>query len=214
MEPADHPSSSASLIHSPDAGPAGPRTVLAEVRRIAGIDPARCYQCGKCSAGCPVVDRMDILPNQLLRLVQLGRVDKALAAGAIWECVSCMTCTTRCPKSVDCAGLMDALRQLAVERGTASPEQRRTILFQQAFLDNIRRNGRLAELELVRSFKTKAFFDDLSVPLLFKDALLGPQLLRRGKLHLRARRVKDRRLVGRIFARCLTKLARSASEGG
>ena len=177
---------------------------LSTVEDLAHTHVHDCYQCGKCSAGCPVVDRMDLLPNQLLRLLQLGRLEKALAADAIWECVSCMTCTTRCPKDVDCAGLMDALRQLSIEHGVASPAQRRTILFQQAFLDNIRRNGRLAELDLVRQFKTQGFLNDLSVPQLFKDALLGPQLLRRGKLHLRSRRVKDRKLVGRIFARCQT----------
>jgi heterodisulfide reductase subunit C2 len=172
------------------------------VEELAHARVHDCYQCGKCSAGCPVVERMDSLPNQVLRLLQLERIERAVASGAIWECVSCMTCSTRCPKAVDCAGLMDALRQLSIEHGLASPAQRRTILFQQAFLDNIRRNGRLAELELVRKFKTQGFLDDLSVPHLFKDALLGPQLLRRGKLPLRSRRVKDRKLVGRIFARC------------
>jgi heterodisulfide reductase subunit C2 len=176
---------------------------LGVVEELAHARVHDCYQCGKCSAGCPVVEQMDILPNRLLRLLQLGRIERAAASGAIWECVSCMTCTTRCPKAVDCAGLMDALRQVSIEHELASPAQRRTILFQQAFLDNIRRNGRLAELELVRKFKTQGFFDDLSLPRLFKDALLGPQLLRRGKLHLRSRRVKDRKLVGRIFARCL-----------
>jgi heterodisulfide reductase subunit C2 len=176
---------------------------LDAVEELAHARVHDCYQCGKCSAGCPVVERMNILPNQLLRLLQLGRIERAAASGAIWECLSCMTCTTRCPKAVDCAGLMDALRQVAIEHGLASPAQRRMILFQQAFLDNIRRNGRLAELELVRKFKTRGFFDDLSLPKLFKDALLGPQLLRRGKLHLRSRRVRDRKLVGRIFARCL-----------
>lgn len=166
------------------------------------VELRACYQCGKCSAGCPVSDGMDLLPHQLVRLVQLGRWDRALRSEAIWQCVSCLTCATRCPKSVDCAGMMDTLRQLCLERGLASPGQQRTIVFQQAFLDNVRRNGRLAELELIAAFKTRSFWNDLSVPLLMKDALLAPKLMRRGKFHLRGEKVKDRQLVERIFQRC------------
>jgi len=145
---------------------------------------------------------MDVLPNRLIGWVQSGRIDKALRADAIWQCVSCMTCTTRCPKSVDCAGVIDALRQLAIQRDAASPQQRRTILFQRAFLENIRRNGRVRELELIGAFKTRAFFGDLNIPLLLKDALLAPQLMRRGRFHWFAARVKDRGVVRRIFQRC------------
>jgi Fe-S oxidoreductase len=72
---------------------------------------------------------MDIPPTRLIRLLQLGDSETALRAGSIWQCVSCQTCTTRCPKRVDCAAVMDALRQLAFERGTASPAERRTVLF-------------------------------------------------------------------------------------
>src|ERR1035441_498299 len=92
---------------------------------------------------------MDIPPTRLIRLLQLGDSETALRAGSIWQCVSCQTCSTRCPKSVDCAAVMDALRQVAFERGQASPEERRTVIFQRAFLDNIRRNGRLNEIELI-----------------------------------------------------------------
>jgi len=176
---------------------------LAVVEQLADTHVGDCYQCGKCSAGCPVSETMDVLPNQVLRLVQLGRIEKALRCEAIWKCVSCMTCSARCPKSVECAGVMDALRQLAWEQGTVSEARRRTVLFQQAFLDNIRRNGRLRELELVGVFKSRAFFRDGNVRLLLKDALLAPKLARRGKLHLAGGRVKDRALVGRIFDRCM-----------
>ena len=77
----------------------------------------RCYQCGKCSAGCPVAERMDVLPNQLLRLVQLDQAAEAATSHAVWLCLSCLTCTSRCPQEVDCAGVMDALRQLALQLG-------------------------------------------------------------------------------------------------
>jgi heterodisulfide reductase subunit C len=173
-----------------------------KVDRLAHTHVRDCYQCGKCSAGCPMAERMEMLPNQIVRLVQLDRVERAMQSEAIWLCVSCMTCSTRCPKSVDCAGVMDALRQLSVEQDRVAASQRRTVLFQKAFLNNIRRNGRLTELELVGEFKTKAFLYDLNVPLLFKDALLAPRMLRRGKLHILGEKAKDRGVVQRIFERC------------
>jgi heterodisulfide reductase subunit C len=153
---------------------------------------------------------MDTLPNQLIRLVQLGQEARALSSSAIWQCVSCQTCTARCPKSVDCAAIMDALRQVAVENDYASPEQKRTWSFQQAFLSNVRRNGRLNELELIGVYKTQSFADDFSLPLLLKDSLLAPKLMRRRKFHLVGEKVKDRDVVRRIFERCQTSL----TEGG
>jgi heterodisulfide reductase subunit C len=173
---------------------------------VTAADPMRvadCYQCGKCTAGCPVAARMDRMPNQIVRMVQMGDMEGAMACAAMWECVSCQTCTTRCPKSVDCAGVMDMLRALSAER--PSPEQARhhTILFQHAFLKNIRRHGRLNELELVGTFKAAVFAKNLDVPFLFKDALLAPRMLQRGKLKLAGGSVQDREVVGRIFDRCL-----------
>jgi heterodisulfide reductase subunit C len=148
---------------------------------------------------------MDMLPNQIVRLVQMGRVDKAMRKEAIWLCVSCQTCATRCPKSVNCTGVMDALRQLSVENNVDMPPARRTVVFQRAFLNNIRRNGRLNELELVIAFKTMGFLKDVSIPFLFKDALLAPKMMRRGKFHLVGEKVRDRAVVERIFARCLAE---------
>jgi heterodisulfide reductase subunit C2 len=177
---------------------------IGRIERLAHTRVRDCYQCGKCSAGCPMAEHFDLLPNQLIRLVQLGRIERAVQSETIWLCVSCMTCTTRCPKSVDCAGVMDALRQVSSAEDRIAPSQRRTVVFQRAFLNNIRRNGRLAELELVGEFKTKSFLNDLNLPLLLKDALLAPKMLRRGKLHLTGERVKDRGVVQRIFDRCAT----------
>jgi heterodisulfide reductase subunit C len=170
---------------------------------LDGLNVENCYQCGKCTAGCPMAERMDVVPNQIVRLVQLGQTAKAMACDAIWTCISCQTCSTRCPKSVDGAELMDRLRQLSAAGAAASPSLQRTILFQKAFLRNIRRNGRLNELELVGVFKTSAFLNDLEIPFLFKDAALAPRLKARGKLRFNGAKVRDRELVGRIFERCM-----------
>jgi len=82
-----------------------------QVEKIAGQKLLACYQCGKCSAGCPMASHMDILPNQIIRLAQLGLEEKLLASNAIWNCVSCMTCNSRCPKSVRIAEVIEAIRE-------------------------------------------------------------------------------------------------------
>jgi heterodisulfide reductase subunit C len=146
--------------------------------------------------------QMDITPNRLIRLLQLGREGEALSAQSIWQCVSCQTCATRCPKSVNCAGIMDALREISVKQGLTSPAQQRVVIFQKAFLGNIRRNGRLDEMELIGHFKLSGFLRDRNLPLLFKDALLAPQLQKRKKFHLRGEKVRDREILRRIFAKC------------
>jgi len=186
-------------IHS--GGPAAVESEIPEA--FSGTDIENCYQCGKCTAGCPVAEMMDVMPNQILLWVQSGHLDKALRCDAIWYCVSCQLCTTRCPKLVDCAGVIDVLRQLAAEQGITAPHQQRIVAFQRAFLENIRRNGRLNEVELIAEFKTRAFLKDFNVPLLMKDSLLAPKLMQRSKFHVIGEKVKDRGVVKRIFERCM-----------
>ena len=86
------------------------------VEEASGQNVLACYQCGKCSAGCPVAGAMDLLPNQVIRLVQLGLVEEALTSQTIWYCAACLTCAARCPKGVDLPRVMEALRELAMER--------------------------------------------------------------------------------------------------
>jgi heterodisulfide reductase subunit C len=181
----------------------GAEPAIPQIESLSRTNLAECYQCGKCTAGCPVAEQMDVPPTRLMRLLQLGDSDTALRANSIWQCVSCQTCATRCPKRVDCAAVMDALRQLAFERGTLPAAERRTMLFQKAFLDNIRRHGRLGEIELIAAFKGAVFLRDRSLPFLFRDAGLAPQLARRRKLHLIGEQAKDRGVVARIFERAL-----------
>lgn len=73
-----------------------------------------CYQCGKCSAGCPSAPFMDLLPNQVLRLLQLGKVERILETNTPFACCSCFVCSQRCPKGIDVAAVMESLRQLSL----------------------------------------------------------------------------------------------------
>ena len=182
--------------------PSGAITHSARIESLAGSKIANCYQCGKCTAGCPVASRMDPVPNQLIRLLQLGRDDLVLTSPSIWACVSCLTCSARCPKQVDCAAVLDALREFSLREGKVSPEAQTVVAFQQAFLDNIKRNGRLNELELIARFKLAVLSHTRQLAFLFKDAGLAPQLMSRKKLHLASERARDCAVVGRIYARC------------
>lgn len=89
---------------------------VAQIEKIAGQKLLACYQCGKCSAGCPMAPHMDILPNQIIRMAQLGMQAQLQASRAIWMCVSCLTCNSRCPKDIRIAEVIEALRD-SVLRG-------------------------------------------------------------------------------------------------
>jgi heterodisulfide reductase subunit C len=89
---------------------------VAKIQQLSGQNLMACYQCGKCSAGCPGVSEMDILPNQIIRYAQLGLKDELLQSKAIWICASCMTCNTRCPKGINVAEVIEAIRQILLRK--------------------------------------------------------------------------------------------------
>jgi len=92
---------------------------VAKVGEISGQNLMACNQCGKCSAGCPAAFAMDLLPNQVIRLVQLG-LEEVLQSRTIWLCASCLTCASRCPKGVDLSRVMDTLRLIVLRSGKAA----------------------------------------------------------------------------------------------
>ena len=91
---------------------------IESVYEICEQNLGSCYQCGNCSAGCPAADAMDILPNQVMRLLQLGQVKEVKKANTVFICAACITCTVRCPRSIDVAKVMEAARQIVLRDKT------------------------------------------------------------------------------------------------
>ncbi len=163
------------------------------VAHQSGENLLACYQCQKCSAGCPVAYAMDILPNQVIRMVQFGLREKVLASNTIWICASCYTCSVRCPNDIDIAKIMDVLRHIALRSG-AEPAERDIPLFHSVFLNSIKSKGRIHELGLIWQYKTKT--RDF-----MKDAALGWKMFRKGKIKLFPSKFGGGKEIRDIFAR-------------
>ena len=135
-----------------------------------------CYQCGKCSAGCPAAEDMDLLPHQVMHLEQIGEGERVLKSNTIWMCAGCYTCAVRCPNDINITAVMDQLRQKAIEKGVPCPKPE-VLKFHQSFLKDIARRGRVHELRLMGEYNLK-----MGHP--FKNASLGPKMFKRGRLHI------------------------------
>ncbi|MGA2064164.1 MAG: 4Fe-4S dicluster domain-containing protein [Thermoguttaceae bacterium] len=174
-----------------DASAIRPDTAfLAAVEARGGTGVSRCYQCRKCSNGCPLCFAMDLMPNQVMRAVQLGLEEEVLSSKTIWVCSACQTCTTRCPNDIDIAHLMDALRQFSRRQGLA-PAEPGVLKFHEAFLDSIRRHGRVFELAMIARYK-------LAARDLLGDAGLAWEMLKRGKLKFLPRDVRGKDEIRRM----------------
>ncbi len=166
---------------------------LREVERRSGTSVSACYQCHKCSTGCPAGPEMDFLSSQLMRLIHLGADDEALGSQGIWMCTSCEACTTRCPMGIDIAAVMDTLRIMAVERDVVGSDAR-GVQFNRAFLGSVRRHGRVWELGMLTAYKLRSrdIFSDL-------DKI--PGMLAKGKLRLLPRGSGSVHEIKEIFRR-------------
>lgn len=168
-------------------------TFLEEVNeKLGGVPIQRCFHCRKCTAGCPMAVAFDYKPNAVIRMVQDGQKKAVLGSSAIWLCASCETCTMRCPNSVDIAGMMDVLREMALNAGVKVAE-RKVAIFHEAFLASIQRGGRVNESMMVCQYKLKS--GDL-----FSDVGLGLTMFKQGRLPLMRSPTKGVAEVRRLFA--------------
>ncbi len=179
-----------------------PSFELPEQLQDAHLSVSACYQCRKCSSGCPLTFAMDLLPDQVIRLSLLGQEEQVLGCTTIWVCSSCETCTTRCPNGIDIAGVMDWLKETALKRGVALPQPAVT-RFHQTFLRSVRLGGgRLPEAVLLGLYTLRSgqFLKKLWSGGLFSDLSLGRKLRQRGRLRLSLpHRLKGVKEIRKIF---------------
>lgn len=138
--------------------------------------PNLCYQCGKCSTGCPISDSMDMLPHQVIHLLSLGMEARALELNTIWLCVGCYTCAVRCPNDIDVTAVMGELRQEALVRGVECPCPD-VLTFHRNFLHDLSRRGRVHELRMMGEYNLRT-----GHPL--HNASLAPKMFLKGRLSL------------------------------
>jgi heterodisulfide reductase subunit C len=151
----------------------------------------QCYQCGKCSAGCPVASEMDLMPHQLVRLAVLGDVDKVVNSKSIWLCLTCHTCGARCPNGIDVPALLDPIRHQMIQNNQNVAGQN-VPAFHKIFMQTVKTFGRVHELFLVGMYKlkTKTYFNDME---------LGWQMFRKGKMHILPHKASHLSEVKSIF---------------
>ena len=87
--------------------------ITEEIIRISGTDPGRCMKCGKCSASCPAYGEMEYPPHRFVYMIEQGNVEPLLECTGIYRCLSCYACADRCPRGVQPAKLIEAVRVIA-----------------------------------------------------------------------------------------------------
>jgi heterodisulfide reductase subunit C2 len=144
-----------------------------------------------------MANEMDLKTHEIIRLLQLDRDERLLSSDAIWMCLTCETCTTRCPNQFDPAAVIDALREIALKE---APDQvpKRISAFHSAFLDQIRTHGRIFEFGLVASYKLRG-------GALFADVESVPSMLSRGKLSFAPNKIEGIKALRQIFEQCATE---------
>lgn len=167
------------------------RSFVDRVIEESGQDIRQCYQCAKCSGGCPGSVAMDYPPNQIIRMLMLGMKEEVLNSKTIWVCMGCSTCTTRCIRDIDVARVMDTLRQEAIKAGYVGKAEY-VISFNESFLWTVKSFGRLFEpgMAMKNNLKTGNYM---------KDMQFGLPLMLKGKASMFPHRIKGRKEMKNIF---------------
>jgi len=165
--------------------------LMKAVEKRADVNLSACYQCRKCSIGCPVAGEAESPPSEIIRRLQLGAGDELLQTDLIWTCLSCETCYARCPNEINFAAVIDALKSIAAEKGVAKPKGDAP-LFNRSFLNTVKSYGRAYDLKAIAMYK-------LGTGSLGQDMDKFPAMLKKGKMAILPPSGADKKTVRRIF---------------
>ena len=89
-----------------------------QILRMSGVNPRKCMKCGKCTATCPSFDEMEYHPHEFVYMVESGEIEPLLRSESLYKCLTCFGCVERCPRSVEPAKLIEAVRNVVIrEKG-------------------------------------------------------------------------------------------------
>ncbi len=165
---------------------------LKAVEKESGEQISSCYQCYRCTNGCPVVSDMDIMPHRAMRYVMLGDKEKVLRSKTIWTCLQCYTCSVRCPNDIHIGHVFDTLRKVAVRERMAKDKD--VWMFDELFVDSVRKHGRLYELEAMRRYM-------LQKRDLFSNTRVGMDMMKKGRINILPHNIKDKKGMKEIYER-------------
>lgn len=165
---------------------------IRQIEEESGQTVAHCYQCGNCTAGCPMSFTYDFTVSRVMRLIQAGQKDLVLSSRAIWMCASCDTCTQRCPNNIDIAAIMDVCRHMARREGKNGVFTVKT--FWDSFITSVGMNGKVHEIGLMVMYM-------LRTGRVFTDVDLAPKALLKGKMSILPHRAEGRQEVADIIRR-------------
>lgn len=143
----------------------------------AGVVLSDCYQCGKCSAGCPMAESMDVQPRQVVRMLQLGMANELMRSKTIWLCATCHMCVDRCPNDIDLPSLIEHTRYEAKRRKLCAVNE--VDKFNDIFIENVKNFGKSQEaiLEGAYNVMTGNYIQDMgSVPHMLRHGIVQPEL--------------------------------------
>ena len=150
--------------------------LVKEIAERSGENVFLCYQCKKCASGCPSREFMTSTPTQLMRYIQLGMIDEAMKQNTVWYCLSCQTCSTRCPQDIDIAHVVDTIR-IMVQEKKIKADTKNSRLFNWLWMTILKYMGRIYEIGLTGAL-------NLFTGKPFKDMSLGMKMIKKGKLKL------------------------------